>query len=295
MKCEILTPVLTVFDDSGKIDYDGNSKMIEFLIENNVDGIVPLGSTGEFPSISFEEKKDFLDFYIEKVNKRVKILAGTGCLNYEETVDLSNFAIEKGADGVLVMSPYYFGMSQEEGYRYFDRLAKDIKGDVYIYNFGARSGFDMSSDILVRLVQNNKNIVGMKDTTVSIEHTKECLEKVLKVNPEFKMYSGFDNQLLPNAISGGVGCISALSNIFPDIWSKWIKAVNEKNYEDIIVLSNKIQDLMKLYSYKSNFSVLFKHLMHERGVNINTTSLFPFDYISDEDINSARSIVKKYI
>lgn len=295
MKCEILTPVLTIFNDDNSIDYEGNKKLIEFLISNGVDGLVPLGSTGEFPAMKFEEKLEFLDFYLKAVDKRVKVLAGTGCGSYEETLELSRFALENGADGVLVIPPYYFGMSQEEGFRFYDRLAEDLDGDLYIYNFEARTGFDISCDTVVRLVEKHSNIKGMKDTTTSIEHTKECLEKVLKVRPDFRMYSGFDNHLIQNAIAGGSGNISAISNIFPDIWSQWITAVNEKDYEKAVEINKDIDDLMKIYSFKSNFGILFKYLLRERGLDINTTSLFPFDTIEKEDLDFSVELVKKYL
>lgn len=295
MKCKIITPSVTIFNEDETIDYDGNKKVIEFLIENGVDGIVPLGSTGEFPDMSFEEKKEFLKFYLEEVDGRVEVLAGTSSMNYDETVELSNYALELGANGVLVIPPYYFGMSQEEGFRYFDKLAEDVKGNVYIYNFEARSGFNISAETVTKLAIKHKNIKGMKDSTASVAQTKECIFKVLEHRPDFEVYSGFDNHFIPNVMAGGAGCIAAISNILPELWSNWIKETKAGNFDKIVDIQNKIDDLMKLYSIDSNFSLLYKKLMKERGLDINTTTLFPFDLIDDDKYEKAKEIFTKHL
>lgn len=295
MSIKILTPTITVFNDDETIDYEGNKKVIEFLIENGVDGVVPLGSSGEFPDISFEDRKEFLKFYLEEVNKRVDVLPGTSSMNYDEVVELSNYVFELGADGVLIIPPYYFGISQEEVFRYFDRLAGDIEGDIYIYNFVARSGFDIDPDTLTRLAIKHKNIKGMKDSTTSLAHTKECIYKVLEHRPDFKIYSGFDDHFIPNIMAGGAGCIAAISNILPELWANWVKETREGNFEKIVEVGSKIDDLMKLYGVDSNFSLLYKKLMKERGLDINTTTLFPFDLIEDEKYNKAKELFLKHL
>lgn len=292
MKAKIITPVVTIFDKNGKIDYEGNKKVIDYLINNGVDGLAPLGSTGEFPSMSFEEKKEFLRFYSKEVANRVPIIAGTGSMILEETVELSNYAFDLGITSVLIIPPYYFGMSQEEGFHYYDTLAKRIKANIYIYNFKARSGFDMSPETTLKLVQKHNNIIGMKDSTDDVNHTKEVLYSVLPSRPDFEMYSGFDSHFIPNVIAGGSGCIAAISNVFPELWAANVKAVNEGNFEEIKNIGKKIDILMKLYSIDSNFSLLFKKLMVERGLEVGTTTLFPFENISSDKYEKAIGIVK---
>ena len=294
MSYKILTPTVTIFNEDETIDYQGNKKVIEFLIENGVDGLVPLGSTGEFPDMTYDDRKEFLKFYLDQVNKRVEVLPGTSSINYDEVVELSNYVFELGADGVLVIPPYYFGISQDEVYRYFDRLAGDLKGNLYIYNFEARSGFDIDSEVLLKLALKHKNIKGMKDSTGSAAHTKECIYKVLEHRPDFEVYSGFDDHFIPNIMAGGVGCISAISNILPELWSQWVKETKAGNFDQIVAIQNKIDDLMKLYSIDSNFSLLFKKLMKERGVEINTTTLFPFDQIDDDKYEQAKEIFNRH-
>lgn len=110
MRSKIVTPTLTIFNEDYRINEEGNKKLINYLIENGVDGLAPLGSAGEFPFISFEEKKKLIDIYANEVKERVQLIVGTSSMDFNETVELSNYAYEKGADGVLVIPPYYFGM-----------------------------------------------------------------------------------------------------------------------------------------------------------------------------------------
>lgn len=292
MRATIYTPTVTIFNDLGEFDFEGNRKVIEYLIEGGVDGLVPLGSTGEFTTLSLSEKKEFIKFYVETVNERVQVLPGTGCMDYDKTVELSNYALSLGVKGVLIIPPYYYALSQDEGFKYYDKIAENVNGDVYIYNFKARTGFDISPETVLKLAKKNKNIKGMKDSTADIAHTRNVLLKVLPERPDFEIYSGFDDQFIPNVIAGGRGCISAISNIYPKLWSEWVQAVNNNKFDTIQTIGNKIDKLMELYDVQSNFSLLFKKLMVEEGVEINTNTLFPFENIKNDNYEKALRIVK---
>lgn len=124
---KIIAPVVTIFNEEEKPDYAGNKKVIDFLIEGGLDGILVLGSAGEFPDLNEQERLDFFRFYAEYVNGRVELLAGTGCIRYADTLALSNAVYELGYTP-MVISPYYFEMDQEKLFVYYDRLAKDVKG-----------------------------------------------------------------------------------------------------------------------------------------------------------------------
>ena len=162
--CKIVTPVVTVFDEKEKPDYEGNKKVIDFLIEGGVDGILVLGSSGEFTGLTKQEKHDFFKFYADYTAGRTKLYAGTGSLNFEDTVALSNEVNEMGYEGAMVIGPCYYALDQEKIFVYYDTLAKSIKGNLYIYNFPARSGHSIAPETLKKLVENNANIKGLKDS-----------------------------------------------------------------------------------------------------------------------------------
>ncbi len=292
---KIVTPTLTIFNNDGTIDFDGNKKLVNHLLDNGIDGIVVLGSTGEFTSISFEDKKKLVKETIDEVDKRGIVLVGSTCLDVNETIALSNFSIENGADGVLVICQYYYGMSDEEIFHYYDFIAPKIKGDVYLYNFPDRTKTSFTPDLVLRLLKKHKNIVGMKESVAGFGHTRDIMRLVKKEFPNFKMYSGFDDQFLDNIDYGGVGSIGAISNLLPELWSSWVKAKNENNLEQIVVIKSKIMDLMKLYQLETNCSGLFKHILKARGLDINTTTLFPFESVSEKSIKDALELIDSII
>lgn len=167
---KIIAPVVTIFNEEEKPDYAGNKKVIDFLIEGGLDGILVLGSAGEFPDLNEQERLDFFRFYAEYVNGRVELLAGTGCIRYADTLALSNAVYELGYTP-MVISPYYFEMDQEKLFVYYDRLAKDVKGDLYLYNFPPRTGHSIAPETIRRLIDANSNIIGLKDSVSTPGHT----------------------------------------------------------------------------------------------------------------------------
>lgn len=294
MKGKIFTPTLTIFDDNGNIDDEGNKKLIEYLIDGGVDGLVPLGSSGEFTQMTLDEKKHLIKLYVDTVDNRVELIPGTNSMNIEECIELGNFAIDLGVKGVLILPPYYYGISQDEAYDYFDKLAEEIHGNIYIYNFVARTGFDISGETAHKLAMKHKNIKGVKDSTASLSHTKEIILKVLPDRPDFEVFSGFDDHFIPNIVAGGAGCIAAISNFEPKLWSDWVDAMNNKDFDKVFEIGRIIDNLMPLYNVQSNFQLLFKKFLQEKGLDINSYTKFPFGEISDEVYDSAKKLWEKH-
>ena len=295
MSYDIISPTVTILDDNGKIDIEGNKKVIEFLLKGGVTGVAPLGSTGEFTEFTVDEKLELIGLYVEMCKGKVPVIAGTSARNFNETLDLAKKAVALGVDGVLVLPPYYFGISQEEVYDWYSEMARNLNGNIYIYNFPDRTGFNIAPETIVKLVENHTNIVGIKDSVANPENTKGYIYAVKKVKPDFKVYSGFDNQFTSNILAGRDGNISAFSNIVPELWASWIKAAENKDFDEVKRIQAKVDSLMPLYAIKANFSRLFKVLMKERGVEINTKSIFPFKDLTDEEVEQGKKILQSVI
>ncbi|WP_058989628.1 dihydrodipicolinate synthase family protein [Anaerococcus rubeinfantis] len=291
--CEIIVPVVTVFGENEKPDFEENKKVIDFLVNGGVDGILVLGSTGEFTVLDYEDKLQFAKDYYDYTNGRVDLYFGSNCPSFEDTVKLSNEAIKIGYKGVMVIGPYYFGTDDEKMFIYYNELAKKVDGDIYIYNFPARSGYSISGDTYAKLVNENNNIVGLKDSVMDPLHTNRLLRSTEGKNT--KVYSGFDDQFLYNLTTGGAGCIGALANLVPDLWADLIKATKEKNFEKVYELSSLIHKLMPLYDLDSNFSHLFKRLMGVRGVDISSKSIFPYNQLSEDIYEKGRKILEDVV
>lgn len=291
--CEIIVPVITVFDENEKPDFNQNKKVIDFLIESGVDGILVLGSSGEFTVLDYNDKLKFAKDYYDYTNGRVDLYLGTNCPSFEDTVKLSNEAIKIGYKGVMVIGPYYFGTDDQKMMIYYDNLAKQVNGDVYIYNFPDRSGYNISPELYRKLAGNNNNIAGLKDSVVDPIHTNRLCRSTEDLKT--KIYSGFDDQFLYNISTGGSGCIGALSNLVPDIWSDLVKSTKNKNFDRMFELTKLIHRLMPLYDLDSNFSHLFKKLLKVRGIDISSKSIFPYNQLDDEIYEKAKNILESVL
>lgn len=283
MEFNYYTPVVTIFDKNGNIDKEENKKVYDFLIENGIKGILILGSTGEFYTMPLEEKKEFVKMAISYINNRAKIFIGAGSCNLEETIEFGNFALKNGADGLMVISPYYFCHSQQEIVSYYDTVAKNINGNMYIYNFPDRTGYTISPESLKELLFKNKNIVGIKDSVVSMSHTRKLLTTVQEDYPNFEVYSGFDENLMHNRMSGGAGCISALSNIFPEICVAWTEAILKEDLSLIFKYQKIINKLMDLYEINQSFISTLKKGLVLRKIIKNDYSRKPVMTLSEKE------------
>ena len=290
---KIIVPVVTVFDKNGKPDYEANKRVIDFLLQYPLDGILVLGSTGEFTELSAAEKGAFLRFYADYVGGRTALYAGTGSLNFHDTLELSRSVYGMGYRAPLVIGPYYYGLDQEHIFTYYDTLAKNLAGDLLIYNYPARSGHSVSADTVRRLTAANPNIAGMKDTVNEPAHTNSVCRAM--AGTDFEVYSGFDDQYLYNLAAGGCGSIGGLANIVPDIWCDLIRATDKRDFDRVVALARLLHRLMPIYDMGSSCSLLFKKLMVERGVDIAPNAIFPFNESDDRAFAAVRELLSSVL
>ena len=289
---KIFTPTVTIFTNDGHIDIEGNLRLMDALIDAGIDGFVPLGSTGEFPFVlDNEEKKAYLEQVISHTKGRCELLIGTGGINPEKTVELSNFVLEKGAKGALIISESYFNMSQDDFYRYYAYMAKNIRGDVYIYNFPARTGSSIHPNTVRTLAGHYPNIKGMKDSILDFEHTAETMKAVLPIRPDFEMFSGYDHHFVDNHKLGGAGGVGALSNIAPRVWANWVKATAQEDTVGMEAGLKRIRQLFEIYSLESNPHKLIKEILRAEGLDIGTYSHFPYNNLKPDSLDRALEIL----
>ena len=286
---KIITPVITVLDQNEKPDYEGNKRVIDYLIRGGVDGILVLGSAGEFPNLTVEERLELFRFYADYTAGRVELLAGTGCVSYHDTLILSNAVYDMGYAAPMVIGPYYFGLDQEKIFRYYDRLATEVKGDLYLYNFPPRSGHSIAPETIGRLADAHSNIVGLKDSVAEPAHTNGVFQAV--EGHRFTIYSGMDDQFLLNLSHHGGGVIGALSNVVPEMWSDLVCAANRKDFTRTMDLAALIGRLSLLYEMDSNCSLMMKKLMVYRGLEICDRAVFPFNHMDESVYQKATALL----
>ncbi|WP_238916269.1 dihydrodipicolinate synthase family protein [Clostridium sp. YIM B02555] len=289
----IYTPLVTLFDENGNIDKNNLKILIEKLIDDGVDGIVILGSVGEFFNISsLEDKKDYIQFVSKVVKGRVKLIIGTGSNNIEEVIELNNYSNDLKADGVLIITPYFFGLDENYMYEYYSKIAQNTKLPIIIYNFPARTSINLSYDLILRLANEFNNIVGIKDTTDSMSNVRRFVQKIKKVRKDFCVISGFDEYLLPNLLSGGDGIIGGLTNINAKLFTDAYKAFLDKDFEKLLIYQDKINNMTELYDLTNPFIVGLKEAVKvSLKLDINTT-IRNYDIKIDEEI---RGKIKKLV
>lgn len=206
-----IVPVITPFRD-GQLDLDALASLINWQIESGSHGISVQGTTGEPASLSMEERKLVIKTAAEVINGRVPFIPGSGSTNHAETLELSKYAEEVGADALLLISPYYLRPSQEGIFRHFDAVAKQTELPVILYNIPGRTAVNIEIDTVARLRDANKNLVGVKESNKDFEHINRLIKKM---GTDFAVYSGIELLCFPIMAIGGAGYVSATGNLMP--------------------------------------------------------------------------------
>ena len=253
------------------------------------------GSIGEFFAIPMEEKRELLKKAIAHIKGRVTVYAGTCHMELDQCVEFSNYALELGADGVMVISPYYFSLPDSGILNFYDRLAEGIKGDLLLYNFPDRTGHDLSADLIYNLVSRHENIVGIKDTVSTMGHTRGIIQKVKKDYPNFQVFSGFDEFFGHNVLSGGDGCVAGLSNFAPEVASAYARAARADDLAGMVQCQQKVDSLMAIYDVAPQFIPIIKKAMVLRGIEMEPVCTQPLLEATQEETEKIREILAKVL
>jgi len=220
--------LITPFKNNG-LDEDAYIKLIHFHMDNGTSGLVPAGTTGESPTLSHEEHQRVIDLCIKESNGKIPVIAGTGSNSTEEAISLTSHAEKAGANGALVVTPYYNKPTQEGLYQHYKAINDKCGIPILIYNIPGRSVIDMSVDTMARLFE-LKNIVGVKDATGDLNRVDQQLSKM---GDEFVQLTGNDDNAFEFNKRGGIGSISVTANIAPKICSDFQKFSISKNENDL--------------------------------------------------------------
>jgi len=287
----IIPPVSIIFNDQGELDRKGMGTVIDFLIESGVDGLFFLGSGGEFTQMSTEQRMEVAAFTTEYVNKRVPVLIGTGSTSTREVVRLSQHAEKAGADGVVIINPYYWVLTEENLYAHFSEAANSVNLPILLYNYPTLSGQDLSPEFVLSLVENHPNIIGIKETVENISHIRDMISTVKEKYPKFAVFSGFDDHLFPTLCLGGDGAISASVNFAPQLAIGIYKAFQEKRVDDAVALHKRLSFLPLMYKLDSPFVNVVKEAMKLMGLDISTNVLPPAHSLSKEKIQELKKLL----
>ena len=234
-----IVALITPFKDD-KLDEENYINLIHHHLKNGTHGLVPGGTTGESPTLSHDEHKKIINLSIRECKNKMPVIAGTGSNSTSEAVELSKFADKAGADGLLIVTPYYNKPTQEGLYQHYKKINDNVGVPIIIYNIPSRSVIDMSASTMARLFE-LKNIIGVKDATGDLNRADQQLKLMGK---EFIMLTGEDGNALEFNKRGGVGCISVTANVAAKLCSEMQNASLSKHDDALQKRAAEINNLL---------------------------------------------------
>jgi 4-hydroxy-tetrahydrodipicolinate synthase len=282
------TAVVTPFRN-GDIDFAAFEKLIEKQIAAGITGVVAVGTTGESPTLTHDEKHEVIERAIKIANGRCKVIAGAGTNSTRDSIEATKFAAKVGADGALLVAPYYNKPSQEGLFRHFKTIAGATSLPVMLYNIPGRCAVDIAADAVVRLAETCRNIVSIKEASGSVERVAELHRRLPQ---EFTILSGDDSLTLPFMAVGAVGVVSVASNLFPAELCALVRACDSGDYKSAESLHRKLFQVFKDLFIEPN-PVPAKTALAWRGA-MSAEVRLPLCEMSDANQTRLRKTVEEF-
>lgn len=283
---EVLTAIVTPFNDQDELDLNQTDQLIEHLLASGTEGIVAVGTTGESPTLTHEEKIRFLTHVIKTVNGRVPVVAGTGSNNTRESIALTKEATALGVDAIMLVTPYYNKPSQEGMYQHFKAIANATHLPVMLYNIPGRTVVRLELETILRLSE-VKNIIAIKEATGDLD----LISQIIKETPDnFYLYSGDDNLLLPILSLGGTGIVSVASHVVGNELKAMINHYRNGEVKEAAIVQQKVAPLIKALFTAPN-PTLVKYALSQLGVVAGGVRL-PLIAPNDEEKNLVNDVLK---
>jgi 4-hydroxy-tetrahydrodipicolinate synthase len=282
---QVLTAMVTPFDQNGEMDFNATRLLVNYLIDNGSDGLVVAGTTGESPTLTTDEKVKLFQFVVEVAAGRVPVIAGTGSNNTRASIALTKLAEESGVDGILLVAPYYNKPSQEGLFQHFKVIAESTSLPIMLYNIPGRSVVNMSVETIVRLSQID-NIVSIKEASGDLD----AMAQIISQTPEdFTLYSGDDGITLPVMAIGGAGVVSVASHVIGNEMQAMINQFKNGAVQEAASQHRALLPIMKaLFAAPSPSPV--KAALNLRGIHVGEVRL-PLVPLNEEEKQALQKVL----
>ena len=284
-----IVAIVTPFKKSGRVDEVKLKELVEFQIKSGTNGIVPCGTTGESPTLSTAEHERVIEICIKAADKRVPIIAGTGSNSTEEAISLTKHAADAGANGALIVSPYYNKPTQKGLYLHFKAIADSVDIPIILYNIKGRTAVNIETPTVARLAQDCKNIIGVKEASGSLDQAKDVKKAC---GNDFIILSGDDNMTLDILKIGGHGVISVAANIIPQDIVGMINAFNKGNLKEAEAIHKKLLPLCSALFIETN-PIPVKQAMEYLGMCFHSTRL-PLCDMEPDNAEKLKTALEQY-
>lgn len=264
----VLTAMVTPFDETGNIDYEKTTALVDYLLHNGTEGLVIAGTTGESPTLTYEEKVSFFWHVVRVVDKRVPVIAGTGSNNTNESITLTKEAADSGVDGIMLVTPYYNKPSQRGMYEHFKTVAATTDLPIMLYNIPGRSVVNMSAETIIALSR-IENIVSVKEASGDLDQVATIIQETAD---DFSVYSGEDSLTLPMLALGSNGVVSVASHIIGNPMQDMVESYFAGDVQRAASLHRKLLPVMnQLFAAPSPTPV--KAALEDKGVAVGGVRL----------------------
>ncbi|RLI39011.1 4-hydroxy-tetrahydrodipicolinate synthase [Candidatus Bathyarchaeota archaeon] len=285
----IFVPHTTPFRQDGSLDLEALRACVDFWVESGLHGLVVLGSNGEFPYLTREEKREVVRAVVDQVNGRVPVIAGTGAPSTHETVELSREAVDLGADALMVVTPYYFRPSSEELLAHYSEVLEKVDAPVLLYNVPKFTGYDMDISVVEALADEHSNLVGMKDSSPSLLRLSELISRV---GDRISILAGAISITLPALMLGARGAIVAVANFAPELSVQLYRAFREGRLDEAIRAQRVLSEVWAAIQLYNQIAAV-KALTALRGLPAGLPRK-PILPLSEEAVEQLRELLVKH-
>ncbi len=262
----IIPPMLTPFKENGSLDLQKLRDLVDYLIKGGVHGLFPSASSGEFSTMTIEERKKVIETVIDHNDGRLKVVPGTGSSSLKEVIELSGFVKDKGGDGVIIVTPYYLKPDQQGLIDFYGEVAESIDLPIILYELPGATGVKFEADTVAELADKHDNIVGLKDSSGDFELVMSILDKT---DRNFNLLQGIDSLLLPSLMMGCTGGVPGSSNIRPEFAVKVYELYKEDKLKEARQVQKELLSPLSRFSKNAGvFPAGYKASAKEIGMDI---------------------------
>ncbi|MEM2016143.1 MAG: dihydrodipicolinate synthase family protein [Nitrososphaerota archaeon] len=282
----VLCPIITPFRADGTIYREGIRNLVSFLSEKNIDGLFVCGTFGLGPALTIEERKKTVEYVVESMDRFMNVIVQIGSTNLETSLELAKHAEKSGADAIASTPPFYYRYSDESIMLFFENLISKVDVPVFLYNIPSRVGYDVSIPLLEKLVE--MGVSGMKDSGNDILKSYEYMYAARERNKDFSFLIGTEALMLPAIIAGADGCVSGLSNIYPEAVVKLYRYLRSGEISKAVDLHFKIVKARRMLEAAQPIQLCYE-VLRFRGVEVG----YPKPILKKIEPRVAEEIMRK--
>jgi len=285
----IFVPHVTPFTSRGQLDVKALRTCVRFWLEAGVSGLVPCGSNGEAPYLSKKERMRVIETVVDEVNGKVPVVAGTGSMSTQETIAFTKDAADLGVDAALVVTPFYFKLSNKEIYEHYRTISEAVDLPIVVYNVPKFTGFSLEPTFIHKLAFENTKIIGVKDSSGNLGAITETIRLM---GPEFSVLAGTADVALSTLLAGGTGAVIAVANVFPELCCQLYEAFKNGQYEEASRLQSYMSFANEVLVKRFNQLSTIKEALNIQGLpgGFPRRPALPLD---DEERKTVRNLLKE--